>query len=178
MLLSNPLDGNWEGYYDHDNKIYSSKNFPISATIVQEGDSFRGIMVDGITDFRHSYRTIVEAFEGQMSPWAEHRARRILEMVPDYTIESSLPEESRLDGKIVGDRIRFIKTYLGTCSHYGNAGDGRVLLGRIDRHRVEYEGTLNAEGRVIEGRWAIRRRFLGRIRRPLATGGFQLVKKE
>jgi hypothetical protein len=176
---TNPLDGTWEGYYDHDNKIYSSKNFPVTAMIVQQGRSFRGTMIDGVTDIRHFYRTIVEANEGRMSPWTEHQARLTLEMFPDYQIESSLPEESLVEGQIVGDQVCFTKTYLGTHSIYGNAGRRRVLLRQTDRHRVTYQGILIEGGNVIEGKWTIwGGGFLGLFRRPLGTGDFQLFRKK
>jgi hypothetical protein len=172
------LNGTWEGYYDHNNKVYSSKNFPITAMIEQDGKSFRGVMFDGVTEFRHDYRTIIEANEGRMSPFVENLARQTLERCPDYQIESSLPAESRVRGKILGATISFTKTYFGPYSHYGNAGYGRVLLRQINQHRVNYQGTLNPGNNVIEGEWTIRSGgFLGLFRRTVGTGKFQLVRK-
>jgi hypothetical protein len=173
------LVGTWEAYYDHDDKLYSSKNFPITAMIEQVGSSFRGIMVDGVTDFQHDYRTIVEAYEGRMSPLAKHFARRTLEKYPDYKIESSMPAQSRIEGKILGDEVSFTKTYLGPCLAYGNTGFGRMLIRRVDRHRVSYQGILTASGGAIHGRWTIRGGgFLGLFRRTLGTGSFVLFRKK
>jgi hypothetical protein len=113
-----------------------------------------------------------------MSAFTEDEARRVLESFPDGIIESSLPEESRLDGKINGDSLEFIKTYLGDYSIYGIFGSRRMLIRRIAGHRVHYEGVLTSDSATIEGAWTIRKRgLLRRFLPPAASGRFQLFRK-
>ena len=65
-----------------------------------------------------------------------------------------LPDESKLDGTVSGEFVKFTKSYQGESFHsyeIGDKGVGRTTPG----HSVEYSGRLSEDRRTIAGTWTI-----------------------
>jgi hypothetical protein len=174
--MTSDLDGEREGTYEHENSLFGEPS-PIFATLKVDGERLEGLMLDGATTMQAVYKTIVERQKHVAGRWEMARARAFLARHPETVLETSLPPESRLKGKAEGDRVRFTKYYLGTCSVTANTGASRFRVFERTDHRVEYSGVLNFTRDVIEGEWLIRKRgLLGRLRRP-DRGRFVLRKR-
>ena len=90
------------------------KTFPITAMIEQDGKSFRGIMIDGVTDFQHDYRTIIEVNEGRMSPIGrESRTSRRWKGIPTTRSRPRCRRSRESGARSWATRSSLTKTYLG-----------------------------------------------------------------
>jgi hypothetical protein len=96
---------------------------------------------------RIEFRASLEEREGNVLGRTTEPNVRIFRMSPEFFAD--------LKGQVVGDSVRFVKTYDGT----GGA-----------RHSVVYEGRLSPDGTTIEGRWSIG----GCLFLTLASGPFSM----
>jgi transcription antitermination factor NusA-like protein len=153
MSSSLELTGLWVGHY-----LLGGKKYPITADLVQAGQRLSGSMHDGQPDRECS--TFEAACEGGLPPGADEQIEaKLREMVPDappgpVRYVSHLPAAAVLEGVRRGQTVSFLKTYQGTS--FGGFKVGDKLVGfQKKNHAVHYEGQLNSNGLVIEGRWWI-----------------------
>jgi hypothetical protein len=171
--------GTWRGHYRHDSAMLSDGTYPIRATLRQVATRVEGEMSDGLTEFARGLRKVVSAQRGGMSWLSSLVFSRMLRRHPDAVVESRLPAESVVRGRLRGDILWFTKTYLGTYAfRFRDRGGTFASVGRAG-HRVHYSGVFDPAQGVIEGIWAIRRRGLfGWLQRPGDTGTFYLARVE
>ncbi len=147
------LTGVWIGHYSQNNRPS-----PITAEFSHEGDRLTGSMSDGVTDRTSSVFEV--ASEAGLAPGADERiVASLRELLPDEPLApisyvSHLPPGSLLAGSVEGPRVGFVKTYQGTAFGGYKVGD-RFVVQEDDAHRVNYRGTVAADGQEIEGRWWI-----------------------
>jgi hypothetical protein len=147
------LSGTWIGaYYQHDRAC------PITAQIEQSGEVLTGSMRDGELGSEMSVADIASS-TGE-APGADERiVARLREMFPDSPAApvryvTRLPPESRLEGRVQGSGVYFLKSYRGKAFGGYRIGDREV--GReTEDHAVHYSGRLAPGGDEIEGRWWI-----------------------
>lgn len=170
--------GHWSGHYHHDAPSQAGRSYPIHAYLSVIGRRIEGAMSDEVTDFAYSLRKVLDNARG-LGQVPAPVFDEMLRLHPDALMESTLPSESVLRGRIRGDAITFTKTYEGP--HPIRVRAAGLTLGTIVRqvHRVHYSGVFDAARGIIEGTWLIPRRgLLGRFRPPLGTGTFSLARDE
>jgi hypothetical protein len=167
------LTGRWVGSYTQ-----GGEERPISADLVQEGVSLKGSMRDGQPDRECSL------FEGAMAaglpPGTDEQIdAKLRSMVPDAGTEpirwvSHLAEESLLEGHCDGQDVSFVKTYAGPSFSGYRVGD-KMVGTEVEGHAVNYQGQLNRDGSVIEGRWWI---DADPVRESRRTQGLFILRRE
>jgi hypothetical protein len=147
------LTGRWVGHYTQRDRPHG-----IEAELFHRGARLTGSMRDRETEFDHSVFEV--AAEAGLPPGADEQIiARIREAVPDAAgapirYVSRLPEESYLVGWVKGPRVYWLKTYQGALLGGYRVGD-RILGLEVPEHTVHYEGEVNRDGTLIEGRWWI-----------------------
>ena len=153
MSAGTNLTGSWVGeYLQHD------RPHPITAELVQAGESLTGSMRDGETDRASTVSEL--ASDAGLPPGADERIiAQLREMFPgspaaSIRYVSHLPEESALDGWVRGSTVYLLKTYQG--AHFDGFKVGDKLVGRQGAsHAVHYRGELSPDCVEIEGKWRI-----------------------
>ncbi len=147
------LTGRWIGHY-----LQHGQQHPITALFYQSGEHLSGSMRDGHPEDEYSLFDI--AAQTGLPPGADEQIEaRIRELIPDapsgpIRYISQLPAESVLEGRCLGARVSFLKTYQGTS--FGGYKVGNQLIGvQKTGHAVHYEGQLSSDGLTMEGRWWI-----------------------
>ena len=147
------LTGLWAGEYSQ-----HSRTSPISAELEQSGEDLSGTMRDGVTDRDQSLFEV--AAEAGLAPGEDERIsaelRALFPDAPTAPIRhvSHLPEESRLEGRVDGSVVYFLKTYQGSHSSGFQVGDTLVGV-EVPNHSVHYRGKLSPDGQELEGKWWI-----------------------
>ena len=134
------LTGEWHGHYSQ-----QDMQKRIVATLTQDGDRTFGGMTDLDTVTEQSLYDAV-AGTGLPPGTDEQIAERLRKVIPNtgtgpITTRSILPEESKLEGTVSGEFVRFTKSYQGESFHsyeIGDEGIGQTTPG----HSVEYSGRL------------------------------------
>ncbi|HEU5117577.1 MAG TPA: hypothetical protein VFT74_13110 [Isosphaeraceae bacterium] len=172
------LTGRWVGFYRH--RFENLGAFPLTADLQHEDTRLFGEMYDQITDRSEFLDSILEAYGEQISDVERRRIERLVHRFQEHRVEyiSHLPEASKIEGRVLGERVDFLKTYQG-------AHEVRVLVDgkenrswRWPQHKVLYAGRLDVERSCLEGRWTIRRPgFFGRLLAPMNWGSFELYRK-
>jgi hypothetical protein len=147
------LTGTWSGHY-----VQKDRSVGIRAEILQRGASLSGRMWDEITE---QVLTLAEFVA--LAGWPPHSDEKLLDRLraqvdapPGTPVHylTQLPPETVLSGSLSGPRLRLRKRYCGP--HFTGFRIGDTLIGeRISAHQVEYDGEVDAIGRVISGRWII-----------------------
>jgi len=152
-MSARDLSGFWTGFYTQ-----HGHRRPISAEIEQDGEQIVGRMSDALTEFD---RPIAEmAMEEGLPPGADERIVEQVRTVCPWALteevraEVELPAESVLEGEVVGDAVRFLKTYQGPFFAGYRVGDVRVGITGHDQ-KVHYRGLLSPDGSRIEGQWLL-----------------------
>lgn len=147
------LAGRWTGHYSQ-----HGREFRISTELTQAGDRISGSMRDD--DARHECSVFEIAAMAGLPPGADEQiVARLRALVPDEENEpiryvSVLPPESKIEGRVRGRSVTFVKSYQGATSSGYRVG--KTLLGEARRgHWVHYEGTLTDDGQTMEGVWRI-----------------------
>ena len=163
------MTGEWHGYYTQ----YDTRK-QIVATLTQDGDRILGRMSDVNTVTEQSlYDAVAKA---GLPPGADEQiAEELRKAIPNAGSEpirtrSILPEESKLEGTVSGEFVRFTKSYQGESFRsyeIGDKGVGRTTPG----HSVEYSGRLSQDTKTITGRWTI---YQPNAPQGFIDGGFEL----
>jgi hypothetical protein len=147
------LSGRWVGHYTQRDRPH-----PIEAMLRQDGSRLSGWMRDGETQFERSVFEV--AAEAGLPPGADEQIiAQLRQTVPGagsarIRYVSQLPSDSVLAGGVKGQRAWWLKTYQGT--EFGGYRVGEEAVGvEITNPEVHYEGSISADGSVIEGRWWI-----------------------
>jgi hypothetical protein len=134
------LSGNWRGHY-----LQARGRYGISMEVAQEGTRFRGRMRD-----EHTLIAGIEKLGGDEPD----------EVPTDFDLLITLPEHSEIEGEVDGDRVSFLKRYLG--KHTARAfSEQNELEVEIDGHSVFYSGSIEESGEVLRGFWRIPAMFPG-----------------
>lgn len=146
------LTGLWLGHY-----FQRGQAHPISAWLNQDADHVTGSMRDGHP--QQEFSVFEAAAEAGLAPGADEQIEaRVKEMVPGATgpvrYVAHLPTDSALEGGLRGNTVSFLKTYQGPSFGGYRVGDQFVGMAH-EGHSVHYEGTLSADGLVIDGLWWI-----------------------
>lgn len=131
------LSGSWRGHYEHGGGRHG-----IEMKVAQHGASFAGEMRDEDTLIAGTCDVSDDASE------------------PAFEMMTSLPDRSVVEGEIAGDRVTFVKRYLGAQRTSG-WNDGEEFHLEVEGHRVLYAGRLDAQGEKIRGQWRIPSPFPG-----------------
>ena len=147
------LSGTWVGFYQQ-----GVDEVPIEVTLDHTGDQLQGTMTEPEIERELSISTVALG-EGWPPGQDEVVVKTLRSQFPasgnaPIRAYSKLPANSRLTGRVVGERVEFEKTYLGICASGFLVGEERVLFER-EGHAVSYLGHLNRERDRIEGRWSI-----------------------
>lgn len=143
----------WVGHYTN-----WDKEHPISADLVVADGRLTGRMRDGRP--HHEVPISKIAMHLGLPPGADERiVANLREEHPEaphgpvhYFVD--LPTDATLEGTVQGNRVSFLKTYLGES--FGGFVMGGMRIGKPrDGHSVNYEGRLDEAGTIIEGRWWI-----------------------
>lgn len=181
------ITGEWVGYYVDENNSREGNPadpndhvFPIWTRFSQTGTQIEGRTRDEVTSFGLSYKRMVEHYGKSWGEEERGSARELMETFPEIMMESTLPAHATLTGRIMGDQVTFTKRYIGVGETVMDMSDGRrITIGSSKNHAVGYEGTLNAEGDVLEGTWAIPNPGLfGRMKKPNNCGTFKLFRRQ
>jgi hypothetical protein len=168
--------GRWSGHYHHDSPRHAGRTFPIHATLWHVRGRIEGTMSDEVTDFVHSLRKVVDQVESN-GRVVLPLFKAMVDRHPDTIIETQLPTDSVIRGRLRGDVVSLTKTYEGPqVTRYRNTIATLASVVRRN-HRVRYSGTFDPARGVIEGTWSIPRRgVFGWLQRPLDTGTFFLAR--
>jgi hypothetical protein len=168
------LTGRWHGAY-----VQHDRSHGVSADITQAGDRLTGFMRDHDTA---SESTVFEAAaEAGLPPGADEEiVANLRRLAPESSPSpiryvSQLPAESSLEGSVVGNVVRFVKTYLGTSLSGYRVGE-RVIGSRREGHSVHYWGQVSVDGDEIIGEWFIEADATKGERRT--SGPFHLRREE
>jgi hypothetical protein len=172
------VTGHWSGHYRHDSPMMAGRTYPITAAFWEDRGRIEGAMSDGLTVSAYSLRKVLDNVVTKgLTP-----APVFVEMLrrnPGAILETNLPTDSTLRGRLVGDVVTFTKTYEGAyTTRFLNAG--WTLASVVSRrHRVHYSGVLDVARGVIEGTWEIRHPgLLGRFLPNRGTGTFFLARDD
>ncbi|MBK9387836.1 MAG: hypothetical protein IPN34_23720 [Planctomycetes bacterium] len=134
------LSGTWRGHY-----LQARARYGIAMEVAQEGARLRGRMRD-----EHTLIAGTEKLRGD-DPGEDPT---------DYELLITLPEHSEIEGEVDGDRVSFVKRYLG--KHTARAlSERNELEVEIDGHHVLYAGHIEEGGAVLRGFWRIPPAFPG-----------------
>jgi hypothetical protein len=147
------LTGQWTGHYEQ-----RGKEYPIAAHLVHDGVNLTGSMRDEQPE--RDYSLFEAAVQAGLPPGADERIdrdiRALVPAAPSAPIRAltGLHPDSRLVGRVEGNVVSFVKTYLGASFHGYKVGD--IILGaETAGHDVQYQGKLSPDRQTIEGRWWI-----------------------
>jgi hypothetical protein len=168
--------GRWSGHYHHDAPRHAGRTFPIHATLWHVRGRVEGVMSDEVTEFVYPLGKVIDQ--------AESNGRFVLPLFkgmilrhPDAIVQTRLPTDSVLRGRLRGDVVTLTKTYEGPQSTRFGTAVATLASVIVRRHRVHYSGVFDPARGVIEGTWEIPRRGLfGWLQRPLDTGTFYLAR--
>lgn len=169
MGKANDFGGSWRGFYEQGGSRHG-----ISMIVAQRGQSVVGRMRDDDTllTTARPQQVIVEAHDREHD--GEHdEAPPQLERLAQLETIAVLPEFSSIEGDADGDLLVFEKRYLGpheVTSWIDGHAEAHYTL---HDHRVRYEGTLDATGEQLSGRW-----LLGSPEAPQMTGRFELRREQ
>jgi hypothetical protein len=168
--------GRWSGHYHHDAPRHAGRTFPIHATLRHVGGRIEGMMSDEVTEFAYPLGNVIDQVESDGRAVLPLFKGMILRH-PDTIVETRLPTDSVLRGRLRGDFVSFTKTYEGPKSTRYRTAVATLASSVRPGHRVRYSGVFDPALGVIEGTWAIPRRGLfGRLQRPRDTGTFFLAR--
>jgi hypothetical protein len=168
------LTGRWIGHYSQ-----RDQQRGLEAELSQDGQQLSGSMRDAQTTFEVSVFEM--AADGGLPPGADEQIvsalRRQFPDEPNSPIKatSTLPTDSRLEGRVHGRTVEFLKIYQGEafCGYrVGERQVGTTLAG----HSVSYQGQVSPDGNTIEGRWFISADPTRGTRR--SEGSFVLRRRE
>ncbi len=170
--------GRWSGHYHHDAPQHAGRTFPIHATLRQVGGRIEGVMSDEITAFATPLGKVIDQVESKGMVVLPLLIGMIREH-PETIIETRLPTDSVLRGRLRGDVVSFTKTYEGPQSTRFRTAVATLASAVRPSHRVRYSGVFDPARGVIEGTWAIPRPGpFGWLQRPPDTGTFYLARVE
>jgi hypothetical protein len=172
------LTGRWLGFYRYRSEEMGL--FPITADVRQEGPRIVGEMYDQVTERSVLLDRLLDLCREDFTPRARAKVEANIALVGTREIEVRwhLPDAADIEGVVDGDRIRFTKTYRGSCLAAWSVADRTVGTGERRRHRVHYSGQLDRERGMIVGQWTIRQSGpLGWLLPPEGRGGFELYRK-
>ena len=169
------MGGDWLGHYVSPlTDRQEGPIFPVSARLVEVAGAFDGTMVD----LEPVYEIPLRSYLLQLELAEQQRARTYLERLKNVSIRMSLPPRARLRGRWKEDGVEFVKVYEGAQTVEWLA-DGQVVdTQKVENHRVSYQGRLDGEGNILDGKWTIRAPGIaGVLGKTLGEGTFHLVRQ-
>jgi hypothetical protein len=178
LIIDQLLDESitWSGFYYYDKHQPYSPPGGVRVCFRKNGARLEGKMIDVDPEAILSYRDLIESAEKDLGDEKMHQLKELVTQYPTLVYERRLPTDSILLGSVKGDRIEFVKTYLGetvTLIH-----DGQQVFGGGKRpgHDVHYSGTIDVITQTIEGIWIIRKEGpMGAVLTPDASGTFRFT---
>ncbi len=169
------MGGDWAGHYvSHYTERPEGPVFGVTARLVEVAGAFNGTMVD----LEPSYEVPLNSYLLRMELEDQRRARAYLESFKNITVRMTLPQRARIDGRWNNGSIEFVKRYEGAQTIEWLSEGKVITIQKVENHCVHYQGRLNPQGDVLDGKWRVRAQGLaGLFGKTNGEGTFHLVRQ-
>lgn len=170
------MGGTWAGHFADPNSIREKEGpvFTVTAQLVDANGKIDGTM----TDLEPTYEVPYKRFIQNMRPKDFERCECFARRFTNVTVRLSLPERSRISGRVNGEEVEMVKCYDGPQTVIWLSEGKEVAKEVVPNHRVLYRGRFDKGGEVLDGTWTIRQPgLLGVLGKLAADGSFHLVRQ-
>jgi hypothetical protein len=170
------MGGTWAGHFADPNSLREQGGavFRVTAQLVDTNGKIDGTM----TDLEPSYEVPYKRYIQGMRPNDFMRCEAFARRFTNVTVRLSLPERSRISGRVSGEQVEMVKCYDGPQTVIWLSEGKEIEKEVVPNHRVLYHGRFDQGGEVLDGQWTIRQPgLLGALGRLAADGSFHLVRQ-